>query len=77
MGMKRAESEWPRINAIVEDLRGAIVESIIPILHPDGQVDELLVKNVFEVQQALVDVLVEVENGMMSVYGPFEILKGL
>ena len=45
MEMKRAESEWPRTNATVEDLSGAIVESMIPILHPDGQVNELLVKN--------------------------------
>ena len=50
MGMKRAESEWPRVNTVVEDLCAAIVESIIPILHLDGQVDEQLVKNVFAVQ---------------------------
>ena len=77
MEMKPAEVEWPRIYTTVEDLRGAILERMIPILHPDGQVNELLVKNVFEVQQALVDALVDMEKGMMSVYGPFEILKGL
>ena len=52
--MKRAKVEWPCIHAGLEDLPGAIVKSMIPVLHADGQVDELLVKNVFKVQQELI-----------------------
>ena len=45
--------ELPCIYARPEGLPGAIVKSMIPVLHPDGQVDELLVKNVFRVEQEL------------------------
>ena len=77
MEMNRAKGEWSRIHATVEDLRREIVKSMIPILHPDGQVNELLMKNVFEVQQEVVDVLIDVENELMSDLGPFEFLKCL
>ena len=75
MEMKRAKGEWPCIHGTVEDLREEIVKSMIPILHPDGQVKERLVKNVFEVQQELVDVLVDVENEMMRGSGKIESVK--
>ena len=51
MEMKRVKVEWPCIHTRVEDLQGAIVKSMIPILHADRQLDELLVKNVFKVQK--------------------------
>ena len=41
--------EWRHIYARLEDLQRAILKSMIPVLHPDGQVDELLMKNVFRV----------------------------
>ena len=41
------------IYARVEDPPGTKVEKLIPGLHTDGQVDELLAKNVFNVQQEL------------------------
>ena len=53
MEMKRAKIELPPIYARLEDIPEAKVESIIPVIHLDGQVDELLVNNVFRVQQDL------------------------
>lgn len=38
---------------------------MVPVLHPDGQVDERLVKNVFQVQQEVVDILIVVEEELM------------
>ena len=73
--MKRGTVEWPRIRARVKDLHGAIVKSMIPVLHPEGHVDELLVKNVFEVQQELVDVLADVEKEMMRHSGLIQSVK--
>ena len=54
MEMKRVNVELPCIHARVNDIRGAIVTSLIQELHPGGQLDELLVKNVFKVQQELI-----------------------
>ena len=51
MEMKCAKVAWPPIYARLEALPGAIVKSMIPVLRTDRQVDELLVKNVFKVQQ--------------------------
>lgn len=65
MEMKRGVDAWPRIRAQADELRREIVESMVPILHPDGRVDVRLVKNVFQVQQELVDILIEVEREMM------------
>lgn len=47
--MKRVKVKWACIHVRLEDLAGAIVESMIPVLHLDGQVYELLPKNVFRV----------------------------
>ena len=73
--MKRGTIEWPRIRNRVGNLRGAIVKCMVPMLHPDGDVDELLVKNVFKVQQELVDVLEDVEKEMMRDSGTIQSMK--
>ena len=52
--MKHVKVEWPRIHARVEDLREAIVASMILVLDPAGQLDELLLKKVFKVQKELI-----------------------
>ena len=36
MEMKRMKVEWPCIHARLEDLRGPIVTTMIPVLHPGG-----------------------------------------
>ena len=43
--IKRVKVEWPPLYARLEDLPGDKVERMIPVLHLDGQVDELFVKN--------------------------------
>ena len=48
--MKRAKYDRPHIDARLRALPGAIVKSMIPACHPDGQVDALLVKIVFKEQ---------------------------
>ena len=52
--MKSVKVVWPCIHARVLNLRGAMVTRMIPVLHPGGQLDELLVKNLFKVQQELI-----------------------
>ena len=52
--MKRTKVVWPYIHARAEDLRGTIVKSINPVLHSGKQLNELLVRNVFNVQQELI-----------------------
>ena len=74
MEMKRGTVEWPRIRGRVENLRGA-VKCMGPMLHPDGDVDEMLVKKVPKVQQELVEVLEDVEKEMMRDSGSIESLK--
>ena len=54
MEMKHMKVEWPCIHSPEEDLRGAIVTRMIRVLHPGRQLDELLVKNVFKLQQELI-----------------------
>ena len=70
--MKRGNKEWPRIYARIEDLRKVVVERIVSIMHLDGHVDEILVRNMFEVQEELVDVVAIVEEKLMRVSGPIE-----
>ena len=53
MEMMHVNVGWPCLDARLEDLRGAIVTSMISVLDPAGKLDELLVKNVFKVQQKL------------------------
>ena len=67
--------EWPNIYARVLNLREEIAERATPILHPDGDVDELLVKNMFEVQEELVDVVANVEEEIVRDFRPIESLK--
>ena len=64
-----------RIQSRIKHLYGVVVEYMNHMLHPDGHVDELLVKNVFKVQQELVDVLGEVEEEMMRDSGALESVK--
>ena len=54
MEMKCTKVEWPPIYARLQDLPRVIVESMILVLHPDEQVDELLLKNEFKAQQELI-----------------------
>ena len=75
MEMKRGKVEWPRIRSRVKHLHGVVLECMSHVLHPDGDVDELLVKNVFKVQQELFDMLGEVEEEMMRDSGPLESVK--
>ena len=49
MEIRHVKVEWHFVHARLEVLPGAIVKSMIPVLHRDGQVDELLGKNVFKV----------------------------
>ena len=75
MEMKRGTVEWPRIHGRVENLRGAVVKCMGPMLHPEGDVNETLVKRVFKLQQKLVDVLENVEKEMMRDSGTIESIK--
>lgn len=45
MKVKRAKSELPNIKERVENLRQIVMKSIIPVLHPDGHVEEERMKN--------------------------------
>ena len=73
--MKRGIKEWPNIHARVLKFCEAIVERTTPILHPDGFVDELLVKNMFEVQKELVDVVADVEGELMRDFRSINSMK--
>ena len=53
MEMTRAKVEWPRIYARMEALPGALEKSMILVVHPNGQVDVLLVNSVFKLQHEL------------------------
>ena len=53
MEMKRAKVELPPIYARLEYVLEAKLESITSVLDSDRQVDGLLVKNVFRLQQDL------------------------
>ena len=75
MEMKRGTAEWPRIHGRVENLPGTVVKCIGPMLHPDGNVDELLVRDVFKLHQELVDVLEDVEKELMRDSGTIESVK--
>lgn len=57
--------ELSRIRVKLEELQGAVVESMILILHPDGQVNEVLVSQMFRVQEEVVSILCDVEAQMM------------
>ena len=75
MEMKRGKVEWPRIQSRVKHLHRVVLDCMSHVLHPDGHVDELLVKSIFKVQQELVDVLGEVEEEMMRDSGALESVK--
>ena len=53
MQMMCVKAEWPPTYARLEDLPGAIVKRMIPVLYPDRLVDKLFVKNMLKVQQEL------------------------
>ena len=63
--MKRGIDTLPRIKATIEELHTAIVVNMDHILHPDTTVDELLVRNLFEVQGKLFCSLFAVERQLM------------
>ena len=65
--MSRGIKEWPNIYARVWNLCEALVE----------RTDELLVKNMFEKQEEIVDVAVDVEEELMKYFGLIEIEKRL
>ena len=48
--MNRASKELPLMKKKVENLRESIVMSIIPVLYPNGRVEDLLMKDMFRVQ---------------------------
>ena len=52
--MKRVKVKCPPTHARLEDIPGAIVKRMIPLLYPDRQVDKLFGKNIFKVQQELI-----------------------
>ena len=54
MQMKRVKFECPPTYARPEDLPGAIVKRMIPLLYPYRQVDKLFGKNMFKVRQELI-----------------------
>ena len=68
--LKSAIKDWPSIHARVQNLCEAIVERIIPILYPAGDVDQLFVKDLFEVQEELVDEFADVDAELMRNFGP-------
>lgn len=63
--MQRGEDAFPGIRETLKELYGAIVESIEYVLRPDAKVKELLVKDVFEVQENLFKIVADVEEQLM------------
>ena len=64
--MNRGSKELLRIKEKVGKLRESIVKSIIPVLHPNGKVDNKLIEDVFKVQEQSLSILGKVEDQMMS-----------
>lgn len=62
---KRDAQELPGIRSTIQELQDDIVAIMVPILHPVGKLDELLVRGVFEIQEQLFDVLARSEKFMM------------
>lgn len=65
MEVKRSEKELSRLQYTIQELRGDVVKSMVRVLHPDNNLDERLVKDVFETQEELFDVLARTELQMM------------
>ena len=76
-GMKRGFKEWLNIYVLHQNLREAMVERIIPILHLNRDVDVLFFKNIFEQSQELVDAVAELEEEVLRDFGPIETTKRL
>ena len=47
-------------------LQQSIAKGIVPVLHPNGKVKELLVKDMFKVQESSSSILKKIEDQMMS-----------
>lgn len=62
---RRTARELPRILQKVDDLHNEVVNSMVPVLHPEGRVDVESIKHMFEVQDEASNMLYEVEKRMM------------
>lgn len=62
---KQGLKALPKIRARADALRSKFVECMLAILHPDGQVDEILVQNMFKVQEQVWGTLDNIESHIM------------
>lgn len=66
MEIKRGTAELPRFASKLDELRESIVQVLVPVLYPNGQVDEVLLKHYFEVQESSLSILAEIEREIMA-----------
>lgn len=50
--MKRSGTAFPAIRENLEELHNFVMESMTYVLHPDVRVKDILVRDVFEVQES-------------------------
>lgn len=62
---KRGKAVLPNIQAQLADLQGVLIECVLRILHPGVKVDEMLVENLFRVQDKVFTMLSDTEAQIM------------
>lgn len=69
--MRRERDAFPRIRNTLGELQRDLVDSMVYILRPDAKVKELFVKNAFEVQENLFEIVAEeqlMRTGLLKKY---------
>ena len=64
--MNRARKELPRMKEKLRNLQQSVVNSIIPVPHPNGTVKDLLMEDTFKVQEESLTILGKIEDHIMS-----------